>query len=43
MMAMRWMWPAAAAGVLAAGVQAAGAAGGVAGDLIVFNDNGAWC
>jgi BNR repeat-containing family member len=40
---MRWIWIIAAAGVLAMRVQLAGAAGGVAGDLITFNDNGAWC
>jgi len=33
----------AAAGVLAMRPQPVGAAGGAAGDLIVFNDNGAWC
>src|SRR5271157_6058423 len=41
--AMRWIWAVAVAGVLAARVQPAGAAGNVAGDLIVFNNNGAWC
>jgi len=40
--AMRPIW-AMAAGVLAVAAQPAGAAPGVAGDLIVFNDNGAWC
>src|ERR1039457_6587797 len=42
-MAMRSIWAIAAAGILAVGIRPAGAAGGVAGALIVFNDNGAWC
>ncbi|HMD61118.1 MAG TPA: BNR-4 repeat-containing protein [Opitutaceae bacterium] len=40
---MRSTWAMAAAGILAVGAQPECAAGGPAGDLIVFNDNGAWC